>query len=82
MDMAGVSRFDCYPSDFLNGIIGLTADEIAAYTVIMMLQYDRGEAVPYAGRERVRLSVRSGLPKGRLATAVAKLIDIGKSAAG
>lgn len=40
--MSGVPRFDCYPSDFLNGIIGLNADEIAIYTVVMMLQYDRG----------------------------------------
>lgn len=75
--MTGVSRFDCYPSDFLNGIIGLSSDEIAAYTVVMMLQYDRGEPVAYVGRER-ELSVRSGLPKGRLSKAISELIRIGK----
>ena len=42
-----------------------------------MLQYDRGEPVVYVGRER-ELSVRSGLPKGRLAAAVAELIRVGK----
>jgi len=75
--MSGVSRFDCYPSDFLNGIIGLTADQIATYTVIMMIQYDRGDHVQYTGRER-ELSVRSGLSKGRLAKAVDDLIAVGK----
>ena len=75
--MRGVSRFDCYPSDFLNGIIGLTADQIAAYTVVMMLQYDRGEPVQYVGRER-ELSVRTGLPKGRLSNAVDDLLGMGK----
>jgi hypothetical protein len=75
--MSGVSRFDCYPSDFLNGIIGLTADQIAAYTVLMMLQYDRGVPVQYVGRER-ELSVRAGLPKGRLGKAVAALIEFKK----
>jgi hypothetical protein len=75
--MPGVSRFDCYPSDFLNGVIGLTGDEIAAYTIIMMLQYDRGVPVIYVGREH-ELSVRSGLPKGRLSKAIGNLDRIGK----
>lgn len=75
--MSGVSRFDCYPSDFLNGVIGLTADQIAAYTVIMMLQYDRGEPVQYVGRER-ELSVRAGLPRGRLGKAIEDLVGLGK----
>lgn len=75
--MAGVARFDCYPSDFLNGVIGLSGDEIAAYTIIMMLQYDRGVPVTYVGREH-ELSVRSGLPKGRLSKAIENLEGMGK----
>ena len=75
--MSGYSRFDCYPSDFLNGLIGMTADEIAAYVVIIMLQYDRGDPVKYEGRER-ELSVRAGMPRGRLSKAVAGLLDSGK----
>lgn len=75
--MSGTSRFDCYPSDFLNGVVGLTGDEIAAYTIVMMLQYDRGEPVAYVGRER-EISVRSGLPRGRLSKAVEKLLELGK----
>lgn len=75
--MTGFARFDCYPSDFLNGLIGMTADEIAAYTVIIMLQYDRGEPVKYEGRER-ELSVRTGMSRGRLVRAVSGLIEAGK----
>ena len=75
--MAGASRFDCYPSDFLNGVIGLRGDEIAAYTVVIMLQYDRGFPVAYLGRER-ELQVRSGLTKGRLRKAINRLVEIDK----
>jgi hypothetical protein len=75
--VTGVSRFDCYPSDFLNGIVGLKADHIATYTVVMMRQYDLGEPVPYHGRE-LELSIRAGLPRGRLAKAIDHLLSIGK----
>lgn len=75
--MPGVSRFDCYPSDFLNGIIGLSSDEIAAYTVVLMMQYDRGTPVAYTNRER-ELSVRTGLPRGRLVKAIDGLLASGK----
>lgn len=75
--MSGVARFDCYPSDFLNGMVGLPSDAIAAYTILMMLQYDRGEPVLYVGREH-EISVRTGLPRGRLAKAIDHLIAVGK----
>lgn len=75
--MAGVARFDCYPSDFLNGLIGLTADQIAVYTVFILLQYDRGEAVQVDGRER-ELAVRAGLSRGRLRSALCELVCLGK----
>jgi hypothetical protein len=75
--MGGVSRFDCYPSDFLNGIIGLTADQIATYTVVMMMIYDRGKAIAYVGRER-ELQVRAGLTRTRLDKAIAHLVENGK----
>ena len=75
--MAGTSRFDCFPSDFLNGVIGLTADQIAAYTVIMMLQYDLGAPVAFVGRERL-VAVRSGMSIGRVKAAVMALRGLGK----
>ena len=75
--MSGVSRFDCFPSDFLNGTIGMTADQIAVYTIVLMLQYDRGETVVYEGRER-ELAMRAGLSRNRLAAAISSLVDLGK----
>jgi uncharacterized protein YdaU (DUF1376 family) len=75
--MSGVARFDCYPSDLLNGLIGMTADQIAVYTVVLLLQYDRGEPVLLEGRER-ELAIRAGLTRGRLDKAVADLLRLGK----
>ena len=75
--MSGVSRFDCYPSDLLNGIIGMTADEIAAYVVILMLQYDRGDKVREEGRER-ELAIRAGMTRARFDKAAATLVTLGK----
>lgn len=43
--MSSSPFFKCYPSDFLAGIAGLKADEIAVYTVALMLIYDRGGPV-------------------------------------
>jgi hypothetical protein len=75
--MTGVSRFDCYPSDALNGMIGMTADEIAAYWVVILMQYDRGVPIAYLGRER-ELQVRAGMPKARLSSAIKTLLEKGK----
>lgn len=75
--MSAVSRFDCFPSDFLNGIVGRTADEIALYTVVLMLQYDHGGAVPLAGHER-EFVVRAGLTRKRFEKALASLVALGK----
>jgi uncharacterized protein YdaU (DUF1376 family) len=79
--MTGVARFDCYPSDLLNGLIGMTADQIAVYTVVLLLQYDRGEPVLVEGRER-ELAIRAGLTRKRLEKAAADLVQLGKLKAG
>lgn len=75
--MTGVPRFDCYPGDFLHGIIGLTADQIAVYVVVVFLQYDRGGPVQVEGRER-ELAVRAGMTRGRLTRALSELHNLGK----
>jgi hypothetical protein len=75
--MSMVARFDCYPSDFLNGIVGMTADQIATYTVVIMLQYDREGPVKLEGRER-ELATRAGLSQGKLRKAVSDLAQMGK----
>ena len=55
----------------------MRADEIAAYTVVLMLQYDRGEPVLYTGRER-ELAIRCGLSQTRLSKAVDILVSLDK----
>jgi len=75
--MSGVARFDCYPSDFLNGMVGMTADQIAVYTTIIFMQYDRGEAILIEGRER-EIAIRAGMTRNRLAKAIEGLVALGK----
>lgn len=75
--MSGTTRFDCYPSDFLNGIVGLKPDEIAVYTVVMMMHYDRGEPIEYRGRGR-ELVTRTGLSRKRLNQVLDRLVNLGK----
>jgi len=75
--MSMVARFDCYPSDFLNGLVGMTADQIATYTVMIMLQYDREGPVKFSGRER-EIATRAGLSQGRLRKAVSDLAEMDK----
>lgn len=77
--MAGTTRFDFYPSDFLNGIMGLTAEEIAVYTVVMVLHYDRGEPIQYVGGGGDReLCARLGMNVRRLNRVVNQLVSAGK----
>lgn len=73
--MSANSYFKCYPSDFLNGVIGLSAQEIGVYAVLMMQQYDRRGGVP----ENVRaLAARCMLRPTVAAGIVGRLIEAGK----
>lgn len=44
--MSGPPWFKCFPSDFLNGVLDLTPDELAVYTVCIMRMYDEGKPIP------------------------------------
>ena len=71
----GLPYFKCYQGDFLSGILGLEPDEIAVYTVVLMMIYDRGGAVP---DDRKGLAWRCRLSAKRLNTALDRLIELGK----
>ena len=43
--MSASPYFKFYSSDFLTGILGMEPDEIAVYTVIIVMIYDRGEPI-------------------------------------
>lgn len=73
--MSANSYFKCYPSDFLNGVIGLSAQEIGVYAVLMMQQYDRRAGVP----ENIRALAARCMLRPTVATAiVGRLIEAGK----
>lgn len=73
--MKAAPYFRCFPSDFLSGVAGMTAEEIGVYAVIIMLIYDRGKAVP---DDVGRLAWQCRLSRSRATAVVNRLIDIGK----
>ena len=74
--MANASAyFKCYPSDFLQGVLGLEPDQIAVYTVILMLIYDRGEPIADDSRS---LSWRCRMDVRRFKNVVDSLVEDGK----
>lgn len=44
--MTALPWFKCYPRDFREGLAGLTPEERGAYATVLMLIYERGEAIP------------------------------------
>lgn len=67
--------FKCYPSDFLSGVAGLEADEIAVYTVVLMLIYDRSGPIA-ADYEHIGWRCRMRPSSAR--KVVARLVERGK----
>ena len=73
--MSATNYFKCYPSDFLNGVIGLSAQEIGVYAVLLMQQYDRRAGVP----ENIKaLAARCMLRPSTAGAVVDRLIEAGK----
>jgi len=73
--MSNVPYFKCYPSDFLSGVVGLDAQEIGVYTVVLMMIYDRGGPVAC---DYKRLGLRCGLRPTSVQKVVERLIEYGK----
>jgi uncharacterized protein YdaU (DUF1376 family) len=71
----GAPYFQCYPADFLSGIVDLEPDEIAVYTVVLMLIYDRGGAIP---DDRKSLARRCHMTPKRLSNSLDHLVEMGK----
>lgn len=64
-----------YASDFLTGIMDLTAEETGAYTVVLALIWDRGSAVPDDAQWLAR---RAGMTTRAWNRCRARLIQLGK----
>lgn len=73
--MSNVPYFKCYPSDFLSGVVGLDAEEIGVYTIVLMMIYDRGGPVAC---DYKRLGLRCGLRPTSVQKVIKRLTEYGK----
>ncbi len=72
---AGLPWFKFFPSDFMGGVVDLSASERGVYITLLCCIYDHGGSIP---RDDDRLSRRCGLPKFGFVRALTALIEVGK----
>lgn len=73
--MSRVPYFAFYPADFMNGVRGLTAQEVGVYTMILCRIYEESGPVEYHPR---RLSTYCGMREATFVSVVDKLVDLDK----
>lgn len=73
--MSRIPYFSFYPSDFMGGVRGLSAQEVGIYTMILCRIYEENGPVEYHVR---RLSAYCGTREATLEKTVDKLVDLGK----
>lgn len=73
--MSRVPYFNFYPADFMNGVRGLTAQEVGVYTMILCRIYEESGAVEYHVR---RLATYCGMREATFSAVVEKLVDLDK----
>lgn len=67
--------FKCYPSDFLSGVLGLEADCVCVYVIVLMMIYDRGEPI---AEDAESLAWRCRMNLRRFKNVVDHLVTVGK----
>lgn len=73
--MNRVPYFAFYPADFMNGVRGLTAQEVGVYTMILCRIYEESGPVEYHPR---RLSTYCGMREATFVSVIEKLVDLDK----
>lgn len=73
--MSRVPYFAFYPADFMNGVRGLTPQEVGVYTMILCRIYEENGPVEYHVR---RLSTYCGMREATFTAVVEKLVDLDK----
>ena len=73
--MSRVPYFNFYPADFMNGVRGLTAQEVGVYTMILCRIYEESGPVEYHVR---RLATYCGMREATFTAVVEKLVDLDK----
>lgn len=75
MTQKHIPYFSFYPADFMNGVRGLTAQDVGVYTMILCRIYEENGPVEYHVR---RLSTYCGMREKAFTAVIEKLIDLGK----
>lgn len=73
--MTRAPYFPFYPTDFMHGVRGLSAQEVGVYTMLLCLIYEENGPVEYHVR---RLSTYCGMREATFTKVVTTLIDLGK----
>ena len=75
MSRPHIPYFSFYPADFMNGVRGMSPQEIGVYTMLLCLIYEESGPVEY---NELRLSTYCGMRQATFAKVVGKLVDLGK----
>ncbi|MCR8492778.1 YdaU family protein [Ochrobactrum sp. WV_118_8] len=70
-----IPYFDFYPSDFMHGVRGLSAQEVGVYTMMLCRIYEENGPVEF---HVMRLSTYCGMRENTFVKTVEKLIELGK----
>ena len=69
------SWFKFFPADFMNGVRGLTAQEVGLYTMLLARIYEENGPVEY---HPLRLATYCGMREKTFAKTLEKLLELGK----
>lgn len=75
MSKARIPYFDFYPTDFMHGVRGLTAQEVGIYTMLLCRIYEENGPVEY---HAARMSTYCGTGQATFEKVFARLVDLGK----
>lgn len=73
--MSHIPYFRFYPTDFMNGVRGLSPQEVGVYTMILCRIYEENGPVEY---HSMRLATYCGMRQATFSKTVEKLVDLGK----
>ncbi len=75
MSRPHIPYFDFYPADFMNGVRGLSAQEVGVYTMILCRIYEESGPIEF---HPVRLATYCGMRENAFSKIITRLVDLGK----
>ncbi|MEI2388122.1 DUF1376 domain-containing protein [Breoghania sp. JC706] len=73
--MSGIPYFNFYPADFMNGVRGLSPQEVGVYTMLLCRIYEENGPVDL---HYLRLSTYCGMRESTFRKVLGKLVELGK----